>query len=154
MVEGPTSASHKDVDQRAFQISQHIASRDPQRRVSRPLQRFIADGVSRRPVARRMRLAVDLDRQSSFEASKVDDIPLERILTAEAQSFGPSAKVLPQEDFGQRHRPAKLASLLYVRGASADSAMADAPAFGPSTKFHLVPLPVPGRILRRVHHSR
>jgi hypothetical protein len=66
---------------------------------------------------------------------------IEPMLTAELQPGGPAPKQLPQEHFGQGHFAAKPAGFVDLRTLERLAP--------PSTMLRMVPLPVPGRILRQ-----
>jgi hypothetical protein len=55
--------------------------------------------------------AVDLGHRARFPAVEVDDVGIDRVLAPKLKSIGLAAKVLPEEDLGQRHflpKPARL----------------------------------------------
>ena len=100
-MEGPIGAGRQDVRHHSVEIIQNVPRSYPQRLKSAIGQSAVADDVALRVVPHRVRLAVNLDRQTTLEAGEVDHISIPRELSAEAQPFWPFAKLLPQNDFGQ-----------------------------------------------------
>src|SRR5690606_30824783 len=90
-----------------------------------------------------MREAVDLDDESGVRTVKVDDVRWDWMLLAELQAELLSAQLFPQQDFGERHFPAQLASGVCLRAMRKPGA--------PSTALRAIPLPVPGRMFAPYH---
>jgi len=140
MVEGSSlTTSRNDSIHTHLQILQNVPSPNPEHRKSLSFQRRDPRAIAFRPVATIVRLAIDLDPQSDFEAGEVDYVRSNRKLAAEAKTAGPFAQLLPQQDFGQAHVLAQAASCP-DRLDRADEDKGD-----PSTMLRMVPLPVPGR---------
>jgi len=97
-------------------------------------------------VAHRVRLSIDLNRQPTLEAGKIDYVAVDGELSAKAESVWPFAELLPEDHFRQRQLATQLTSKANVGVGRTDRTMPNANAFGPSTMLCMVPLPVPGRI--------
>ena len=146
MVEGPISARRENMSHHTVEIAENITDRNPQSLESGITQPAIANIVPFGIAPHRMRLAVNLDRESALEAGKVDHVTATWKLSAKPQAVRTLAQLLPQGDLGQGQLAAKLSRKTNVGVRSADGAVADAPRPGPSTMLRMVPLPVPGRI--------
>ena len=114
MVEGSSAAGREAVRHHAFEICQHIASGNPQRLKTKRRQHRIPPRIAFRPIAPRMRLAINLDCYPPFKTSEIDNKPVARILAAKAEAAGVMAKLVPQQNFGQRHLAAEGAGLAGV----------------------------------------
>jgi hypothetical protein len=88
-------ASLDDGGYGSFQILQHIARRQPYHRETLRRQIGIAPHIAPRPVPALMRLAVNLNRQPSFEADKIEHkltqwmLPPKFITTRSLAQFAP-----------------------------------------------------------------
>jgi len=90
-----------------------------------------------------VRGTVDLDDQGRFAAIEIRHVGFDRMLAAKFESTGPAAHMPPEEHLRQGHFATKAACQIDSRAAERRRA--------PSTGFHPVPLPVPGRILACFH---
>jgi hypothetical protein len=146
VVEGPIPARREDVRHHAVQIIENIARSNPQRLEARVGERSISNLIALRPISHRMNIAINFDREPPFEAREIDDISPARILASKAKASGSRTQLLPKKNLRESQRPPQPTSEtdVYIRGA--DSPVLDTHGIGPSTMFHMVPLPVPGRI--------
>jgi hypothetical protein len=71
---------------------------DPQR-----LQLRVAIDITLWPIAARMRLTIDLERDFGFGTIEIEDISSHRMLTPKLHDPGTSAEALPQQHLGQAH---------------------------------------------------
>ena len=146
MVEGPIRTSGQNVTEHALEVVEHIARRNPNGLEpdmgKHGVTRCIAAWVRAHPV----RLSVNLDYEPPVEAGEIGHTAVARKLTTEAMTVRALSKLLPEDDFWQRHLVTELACTSDVRVRRTDRSMSHPPRFGPSTMLRMVPLPVPGRI--------
>ena len=144
MVEGARRPRDDSVRNRVC-IVEHAARRDPQNPEPVFFQIMIPQRIARPAVAHFMGNAVDLDRQPSGKTAEIDDVILtDWMLLAEFQAAWAGAQALPQEAFGGGHLPAQFSGAINYRALRRRRA--------PSTAFHAVPLPVPGRLGSLIGH--
>jgi hypothetical protein len=94
----------------AAQIIENIPSRNPHGRKAGIGEQVITSNVALRPIAHRMHLTIDFDRQPAFKAGEIDYVSVDRKLPAKPATCRPPAKLLPQHHFGQRQLVAELPS--------------------------------------------
>src|SRR5690606_22915963 len=80
---------------------------NPKRRDPPSGQPFIARSITCRPAPTRMRLAIELDRQPSVGAEKIEHIAACRVLPPEFEAVGACAQHSPQHGLGQAHLAAQ-----------------------------------------------
>jgi len=130
-----------DVTNNRLQIAKNLHRGNPTDARALASQPCIADFIPRRPIAAPVRLPVDLDHQAVTRAKEIKDVVASGVLVAKSQTGRTFAQRLPEKHFGQRHFAPKLSgALLRVFRAVQHVARY------PSTKLHLVPLPLRGRI--------
>jgi hypothetical protein len=148
VVEGPIIAALQNMRQRRFDIAQHFSRRNSQYLKPKIRKYRVSPDVPFRQIATTVNLAVHLNCNSPLEAGEIEDVAFVRELPAESQSARSSAQLPPEEHLRKGHVAAKLASETDTTFVSAYCSMADACGVDPSTMLRMVPLPVPGRILR------
>ena len=89
-MEGPTFATIHDEPQGCVQILQDITGSNSQCLKSKLGERGIPTLVALRPIANAVDLAIDLDRQTTIKAGKVENIAADRELPSELQAVWPS----------------------------------------------------------------
>ena len=114
--------------------AQHMKSITPEQRVPRC--------VAPRLVAVDVRFAIDFDNQPPLKTGKVRRHSVCRKLAAEFVAARTFPQRLPKQDLRQAHFPPQRACALHLLDRCPEHAWA------PSTAFHAVPLPVPGRIMK------
>ena len=137
MVEGGCRERQNSVGD-PIDIPQNVLGRNADDPIVQATQEKLARLVALGAVTHKMYLAVNFDNQPRCCAEEIDDVGIDRVLLSEADAVRRAFKALPQEHLGQRHVAPEAAG--FVHGTSAHRWRT------PSTKFHLVPLPVPGRI--------
>ena len=136
MVEGFFRASSDNRDHDPFQIAKDIACGDSKRSEAAIAQIFISNSIMRHLIGGVVDRAVDFDRQTLRQAGKIKTIGSNRVLAPEFLPARPRLERVPQANLGRIARTTILA-----RGFDDGSCRVE----DPSTRFHLVPLPVPGR---------
>ena len=140
MVEGAhVSAPRDDSGYDPVEVAQDIARRNAHHGKSFFAQEYISRRVVPWLVTAIMTFAVDLDNQAMTQTRKIHGDLSDGKLRPKLQSIWTTAERLEQDRFGQGQQSAQFASALDSRDWHLENRWA------PSTKFHLVPLPVPGR---------
>ena len=98
MVEGPIGAGRENVSEHAVQIIEDIASGNAHRFKTGFSELRIASNVALRAIAHRVRIAVDLDRQSTLKTCEVDDKAGAWDLATKTKSVGALPELLPECD--------------------------------------------------------
>ncbi len=141
MVEGqPRKRRRNDAAHHCLHIPQRRSCRDAQDRDTSLRTPPITRGISHWLIAARMHFAIDLDRQPSVTAVKVEDIAATGMLAAKLQPRRAGAKNVPQQHFGQRHGAAQAAGTVDAARGSFRRDVFQHPHF-PSTMLRMVPLP-------------
>ena len=147
MVEGAqVIASRHNPENNPIEIAEHVTSKNSHHVKTFFLKQRITSRIAPWLIAAIMPLSVDLDDQPVAEAGEVGCYPTHRKLRPKLQSVRSPSQRLQEQHFGQAEFTAKDAGTLHLL----DRRLED--AWAPSTKLRLVPLPVPGRILRLVRH--
>ena len=134
------AASRHDPGNDAIEIAKHVTRGNSHHRKSFCSQKRVASRIAPRLVATIMSFAVHLDHQPMAEAGEISgDLP-DRKLRSKFQPARALAERFQKNDFGQAELATKFAGALNLLDWDLEDAWA------PSTKLHLVPLPVSGRI--------
>jgi hypothetical protein len=104
VVEGQTRPRrNENPPQHGIRIIEKLDRRNAQRFDSRRPQPFIANRIPLWPIATRMGLPVNFDRQPRVTTEEIQHIRTGWMLATELETFRSLPKPMPQDDFGQRH---------------------------------------------------
>jgi hypothetical protein len=108
MVEGQARSRLREYPaERRIGIIENCSGRDSKGLDACCFEPCVTRGVSLRPIASAVGLAIDFDRQASITAKEVENVWAGRMLTPELHSARLLAKRLPQDDLWQAHFTAK-----------------------------------------------
>ena len=136
MVEGFFRTGRDNCHHHPFQISENVTRLKTHCSKSAHAQRRISAGIMVGLLPRSVDRAIDLDCQPRSEAGKIETVCSDRMLASEFVAAGAQSQCAPQADLGGISRPA-------VETCGFDDLATGVE--DPSTMFHMVPLPVPGR---------